>query len=553
MTPALRTPAPLGAFLAAVYARAHEALDRDDFHPTQRRSLAGALGKPWRAARRQPLGDPLCVIHLIVRAHERAVDEQVEHLAAFCLFYLLSLDLFDDVQDDDLDDEISPALAINDAIAFGFLAQDQLRQAVAVESDPERRHDYLELACRVSLCAVGGQHRDLLGANGAGSPAEVLQMHEAKTSSVQLLTECGALLAGRDGQDQALYREIGRHFAAFIQIRDDLRDIFGKAQSPDLATGKMTYPMACFLERSTGSERDTFDALADELPTSLPAIRDLVYASGAVAASARALDAERTAIHRLVAAVGAAAPLRTFLDVVDGLAEAVYVPPTVAETAHWWQRPSGAWHDDVRRQRDAFVARMRPLGLPDPPRLRPWHHPHWMYVPAKKTIYYPDLEGMAEEILPFQTALLGASDGGRAREVMQMQLPLVLAHELFHFWRDATGRLTDDHWHEEWAANRLSVAYANQYCSDELSTTHLLCAEVIGRHVERLDEQALAVLQRCPSYQPGRAGYGMDMLGTAIVHLEMVRRLIDEQPVFEEAQRALLSPVQSAAALPRSA
>jgi geranylgeranyl pyrophosphate synthase len=531
----------LSDFLAAVYRRAEQAIDAPPFHATQRALLHAVLAGPRARAEKSPLGDPLSVIYLVCRAHRRALDEQALWVATFCLFYLLSLDLFDDVQDEDLDKgphaQAGAAIAINDAITLGFLANDALRRAVAI--DPLAGETLLELAPRIGLLAVAGQHRDLTASAGSYSPEEVIAMQQAKTSSAQLLAECGAILARCDAEEHRCYRALGEDLAVFIQIRDDLRDVFGKDLSPDLKSGKVTYPLACFHQRAGENDRAELGRLVDELPRSMPALRKLFYRSGAVAAAAQALESRRRAIHAAVAALGGHAALRTLLDVVDGLAEAIYTPPSLPATARLWE-PPGGWHALVRDERARFVARMSPHGAPPLPALRPWHHPHWMYLGAKRTIYYPDVDALPDDVLSFQAQLLDA-DVVAAREVALRQLPAVVAHEMFHAWRDAAGRLTDDHWHEEWAANRLAVAYAARHAEGTLAATAELCAGVVARFADRLDAGAEEILARSSAYR-GPSGYGLDMLATAVVTLEMVRRLIAERPCLDGACEELLRP-----------
>ncbi|MEM6790715.1 MAG: polyprenyl synthetase family protein [Myxococcota bacterium] len=530
----------LRGFLERVYARVHTSLDHPRFHEGQRKTLRAVLQKPARRAATAPLGDPLSVIYLIVKAHGRDPDVQVEHIAAFGLLHLLSADLFDDVQDDDLDGgpHSDVPLAINDAITLTFVAQDELRQGMALEPDAGRRGTLHEVACRLSLTAAAGQYRDLRGADGALSPEQVLAMHEAKTSSVQLLAECAALLARTDETEHARYREFGRHLAVFIQVRDDLRDIYGKAASPDLATGKISYPIACFLE-SEEADHDALMSLVAGLPETMPEVRSLLYRSGAVAQSARRLEVERRAMHTIVSEIVghsgpvAAAPLRVILDTIDGLAKGIYAPPTLSATANLW-RPATPWHRKVRRSLARFSRHMKPCGLPEPPALRPWAHPHWMYVPDMSTIFYPDVGELGDEVLAFQALLLGTDDLDAAREALEAQLPLVIAHEMFHFWRDASGRLTSHHWHEEWVANRLAVAHCAAREPSMLVRTRALCVDVVTRFDALLDDEAEAVLT-ASSRPPSEAtqGYGMSMLQTAVVTLEMVRRLIDERPRWE--------------------
>ena len=540
----------LGAFLGGVYARVERAVAHGRFEASHHEQLRAVVRRPADRAAKAPLGDPLCTIYLVCRAHSRAIDDQVEQFGAFCLFYLTSLDLFDDAQDDDLAGspyaELGIAQAINDAITLGFLAQEQLREVVAAEKRPTRRDAWLELASRVSLLAAAGQHRDLLGADGALTPDEVIAMQAAKTSSLSLLVEGAALLVGGDAE---VFRGLGEQLAVFVQIRDDLRDIFGKQASPDLATGKITYPLACFHEQADATQRATLQASLAALPSSLPAIRRLLYTSGAVAASARTLEAYRQRIHRSVGTACVTAPcpaaLRLLLDVVDGLAEGVYTPPPLPATVALW-RPTTRWHREVRQAQADFVSRMASRALPTPPTLRPWHQAHFMYLPAKATIYYPDVDGLPDEVLPFQAHLLGA-DQTVAAETLRQQAPLVIAHEMFHFWRDAAGRLTSDHWHEEWAANRLAVAYAAKYEVRALARTAALCDHVLGRFPP-LSSEAEALLEAASTFGGETKGYGMSIEDTALLTLEMVRRFVAQPCDLDEAMQELLTPAMSASA-----
>jgi geranylgeranyl pyrophosphate synthase len=535
----------LGDYLTRVAARVDEALAHPSFHPHQRALLEATVAVPRARAARAPLGDPLSLTYLIARAHGREMDAQAEHVGAFCTLYVLSLDLFDDVQDEDLagkpHEGAGPALAINGAITLGFLATDQLRRALELERDPDRRLLFLRLFNRVSLEAAAGQHRDLLGAGGARTPDEVLSMHQAKTSSVALLAECGALLGGSDGEAATGYRAFGEQMARFVQVRDDLRDVFGKALSPDLATGKISYPVACLLSEADEITRTRFHDLVAGLPATMKPLRRLIYRA-AVTKTATKLEELRRGLHENVAATkNASAEHRTLLDVVDGLAQSIYAAPPIAVTAHLW-RPAGAWHDQVRRAQQKFVRRIGRVSssFGEAPALRPWHRPHWMYVPARRTIFYPDVEGLPGEVLPFPAELLGSADLREVAQVVEKQLPLVVAHEMFHFLRHARGRLTTDHWHEEWAANRLAVAYARHFEPAALAASLELADRVLSRFPERLDEHAETLLMRSKTPWSSARGYEVDVVSVAVVTLEMVRRLSAEAPVLSETISALL-------------
>lgn len=534
----------MSLFLTDTCATVARSLDRLDCHPSQRALLRATTDRLEAALHRHPEANPLSLAAIIAAAWGRPLDRQASEVGAFCLCYLASLDLFDDVQDDDLagkpHQEAGPPLAINTALTLLFLALQALRRAMELEREPTLRLEYLRLFNRVSLSAAAGQHLDLLGEAGAFSPDEVLDMQRGKTSSVALIAECGALLARRDEEDRARYRRVGERLALIVQIVDDLRDIFGKEVSPDLLTSKITYPIACFLEEASPAELARFRELVSELPGSMRRIRQLLYDAGVVERCAMTLERLREELHGTIVQTGnPSAHHRLLLTVVDGLVGTVYEPDPIAVSAHLW-RPRGGWHDRVRSEFDAFIACATPLGLPTPPRLAPWHLPHYLYEPSGRTIYYPDLEELSAEILPFQGALLGTGDLDAVKQIMSEQLPVVLAHEMFHFWRSAAGRLTSDSWHEEYVANRLAVGYAQEHCPAALASALELARRVSVRFPLALDDRARAVLLRCAEYVED-GGYGMDMLQTATVQLEMVTRLAAARPVFAADCEQLLS------------
>jgi geranylgeranyl pyrophosphate synthase len=478
------------------------------------------------------------------------MDEQAERIGAFSALYLLAADLLDDVQDEDLagkpHEAAGPAIALNNGIALLLLGLQELCRGMELESDPERARCFLTLFNQTSLAAVSGQHRDLIGEDGAKTPREVLEMQRDKTSSLWLLTECGALLGGCGPGLREQYRLIGENLAMLVQVRDDLRDIYGKEVSPDLLTGRITYPLSRFLETADPALIERYEALLGGLPETMEEIRRLVYDSKVVERSAVALQGFREEIHRTVAATGnESAYHRTFLDLVDQLAESVYTPPPVQETQHLWDHSKGAWHERVRQSRETFLDHMRPFGVPDPPRLRPWHLPQWLYDAERKTIFYPDVEGLKEEILPFQASLLGTPDLNRAAEVMEMQAPVVLAHEMFHFWRHAASRLTGDHWHEEWAANRLAVAYALRFFKDVAAASLELATDVVARFKDVIDDGVGEILERCKRPTREKGGYGMEMHRIAVVTLEMVRRIAEEGPDLDTEVADLLRPQET--------
>src|SRR3954464_14083500 len=92
----------IGGFLSRVEQRGDQAILSGNFESSQRELLLASAAQYRPRTRRNPLGNPLAVFYLIARTHRDELDEQAEELASFCQFYLLALDLLDDVQDLDL-------------------------------------------------------------------------------------------------------------------------------------------------------------------------------------------------------------------------------------------------------------------------------------------------------------------------------------------------------------------------------------------------------------------------------------------------------------------
>jgi geranylgeranyl pyrophosphate synthase len=516
-----------------------------ELHPSQQDLLRRVVrAQPTRAA--NPWANPVALPYLIARAWGRDPDEQTLHIGAFCLLYMLSLDLFDDVQDHDLagkpHEQAGVPIAVNDALTLLFLALKALHRAIELEPNVARRLEYSRVLDRATLLASGAQHCDLAGVHRGSTREDVLAMQQAKTSSAGLFTELGALLAGCDAPDRVRYRRIGECLTVIVQICDDLRDVYGKAVSPDLANDTSTYPVACLRECAKVADQRRFDQLRQDLPRSLPEIRQLFYDAGVVQNSAQAMEQFREEIHELVMATGNHSGYhRLLLEVIDGVTSAVFEPPRLEISAPL-MAPEGGWHDQVRCELATFIRRMQPFRPPPAPGLRPWHLPQWMFRADQYLVLYPDLEDLAAEVLPFQQVLSGIEEPHEAERMVRRQLPAILAHEMFHCWRKASGRLTSDHWHEEWAASRLAVAYAHEHCPDALELSLVTASRVVARFPEALDAVAASILDSChQDCSNQRRGYGMGLTQIAVVSLEMVRRLAATPPCLSTTVEELLA------------
>lgn len=520
----------LSDFVRAVNERLRGMVEDSRFPPDQRLLLRETVARFERHTDPNSHAQPLGLTYLVLQAWGGRLDQRAVHLGAFCMAYLCSGDLFDDVQDDDLAGkphaDTGSAIAVNSALALMFLAFDELRYVLQLEPDAALHARYLEAFNRVSLIGVGCQHADLLGARAVTSPADVLERDRGKTSSVALFLECGALLAGCSAATLTTYREVGGELAQMTQIVDDVRDVYGKSFSPDVATDKISFPVACLLEDGSLEQIGRFRALQRRHPESLSEIRELLYEVGAVERCALELERLRRSIHRRIASTGnACAAHRALLSVVDTLSGSLYAIDPIAETAPWWQ-PQGGFHDEVRAALQAFSSRMQPFGAPAAPRLEPWSWPHYLYDPERGTLYYPDVDGLPGDVLPFYAGVFGVEDPSIAAELLREQLPLTIAHEMFHRWRDRAGRLTSDHWHEEYVANSLAVGYASRYYPELLARIVGLARRVVARADSQLSVRARAILERCSHEHPEARGYELDVESSAAVHFWMLERLI---------------------------
>lgn len=543
-----RQQSNVNSFLGSAFARVERALQNPLFEQGQRNLLSKTFDLYRERSAGNPYSDPIAIFYYVAKAWRSDLDEQAEHLAASCLLYVLALDLIDDVQDGDLDGkphaQAGPAIATNSGLTLLFLGLEALTNAIDLETDAERRVTFLSLYNRISLLAVSGQHRDLMGRSASQSPEQVLAMQQAKTSSLALIAESAAIYAGCDEKALESYRQASECMVQMVQVVDDLRDIFGKAISPDLVSGKMTYPIACFFESATEEQKARLEAGLAAMPASMRQIRATLYEAGAVQRSADTVERFRLDCHRALAALGSAAPThRIWLHLVDSLAGNLYEVSLVEESRLIYS-PEGKWHETVRLLARDLVTNLAQFAPPALPALLTWHRPQWMYDPGRRVIFYPDLEGQAEEVLPLQSALMGVDDLATVRGVLEALAPVVMAHEYFHYWRDASSLLSGDAWYEEWVANRLAVAYVAAYHPELRTKTLDLANQVLRLHPEGISTRGQEILTRMlgPDFQPHSQprGYEVDLSEMALIQLVMVTHLYREDLSLEsEIARSL--------------
>lgn len=454
----------LTAFVNRVYSDCRAAVIDGPFCHEQGLLLNATVDRLFQASDASDWGQPLGLYYAIYRICGGLQDDVALALGRFSAFYIASADLFDDVQDEDLagkpHDQAGPAIATNSALTLLTLALDAMGEASELEPRDDRTLHYLRLFNRVSLVAVAAQHRDLMGASGAQTRDQVELMHRGKTSSIALLCECAALAGGADERTARQFYQLGEDLAAAVQVIDDVRDLVAKEESIDLITGKATYPLACFYEDADCAKRDKLSALLSQNPIDLDAVRTLLEQEGAFDQCATAVEHHRQRIFdRLGSTAGEGPHHRIVAEIVDHLASALYDPPPRQLSS---TNSKERFHQEVEQAAADFSRHMSQFGFDRIPTLLPWHLPIYLYVPSQERIYYSDVDGLPEEILPFHQSVfqLSATDTTTCiRECM----PFLIAHELTHAWRDQLGLLGNDAWHEEYIANQLAFAYVREH------------------------------------------------------------------------------------------
>jgi len=222
-----------------------------------------------------------------------------------------------------------------------------------------------------------------------------------------------------------------------------------------------------------------------------------------------------------------------WLNVGDALAGSIYRVSLLEET-RFIQQPRGSWYEFVGRTAKAWRQTLEPYGVPSIPVMIPWHRREWMYDPLRKAIYYSDLEGQPEEIVPIQANLLGESSDARTLDLLQRTAPAVAAHELFHYWRDVSERMTEGAWTEERAVNRLTAAYLVRYDPSVLEAVQEAVNRILATHGRNMSERATQLLAWLCEVD-GSSGEPGDIPWeeAAVVHAALVHRLIREPLDFD--------------------
>jgi geranylgeranyl pyrophosphate synthase len=529
----------LSKFVGDVNAMVLAACDQSRLDPSLRSLLRDSALEFFDNTGETGFAQPLGLFFATYRSLGKNSDQVTRLVGEFLTFYMLAGDAFDDVEDGD--SERKPfgrdgvPIATNTSLMFIVLGLDALGRAVELCNGSEMGPRLFRVFNDVSITGVAAQHVDLKGQ--VTCRESILELHRGKASSLALLTECGAVVAGAAPDVALRFRDLGYKFAQIVQIVDDVRDLFGTDASSDLRQNKATYPLFCLKELVAEEEWSRYKELVVhcESADALRSIRDIYHGSGALDLCAEKVEELRHQVHGATVAFERPNSYhRILLDIVDALAGALYDPEPEAASA------------TVRALRGPFAERLEvaatkvteeqglfTLDLPRP-ELRPWHLPFFLFSPSARCIYFPDLDGLGPEVLPFYGQILG-SDLSEVQRLLPEIAPFFMAHEHVHARRFDLGLLGEDVWHEEVIANALALAYVQKHEPD--------VARALLGYVERLlsasppsvelQEDAVRLLREgFTGPAPEGRDYGYSPLEAAQIyalHLRMMpRQSVDE-------------------------
>lgn len=475
---------------------------------------------------------PISLFYFISKNRNIYNNKQRVYLGCFCTLYMLSLDLFDDVQDNDLKgkihEEIGPPIAINNAITLLFISLKYLTKVINLEVEDGKKIYYMDLFNKISLLAVKGQHKDLLGSEGVNTLDDVITMQKEKTSSISLFSCCAAIFSSFSKDHINKIEEITSRMILIVQIIDDIRDIYGKDISPDLMTGKVTFPIAIFMENSNQSEIEHFNNLKTQLPISLKEIRKILYDKTMVKCCEE-IEKSRQYVHKELALLDLEhSSIRVLLFSIDSLASSLYSPTIINDSLFVYQN-SSYWHDKVEKNFQTFFDNMSDYNTPEKPALFSWHLSNWAYDPKQNIIFYPDIEFQSEEILPIQSYILNIPDLKIVKDIIEEEAPFIMSHELFHYWRKQSNKITKDYWYEEWVVNCLGLLYTKTFLPDIYKKTINNTKLILEKHKNNINETHIKILNDISdeNYTPSNSlkGYDMDHKDMICLQMLMIDRI----------------------------
>lgn len=179
----------------------------------------------------------VCLFHYEMFGGEHG--EKIEKVAAALELILLSFDILDDIQDQDVPSkpwmQTPQPLALN--VAFSLLV---LGKQLIQESDfeAERLKVAEDMLNKRILCAFNGQMRDLM--NDVHDVDGYMEMTKAKSASlIQMSCLIGVILA--TGESNDIVDQYSEDMGMMAQLYNDLRDSYNEEKA-DITLDKQTLP-----------------------------------------------------------------------------------------------------------------------------------------------------------------------------------------------------------------------------------------------------------------------------------------------------------------------
>ena len=212
-------------------------------------------------------------------------SKDIHRAAAAVELMILSLDIFDDLQDQDNFSvpwhSIDQAIVLNIATGFLVLSSKALEQTSFDRDRKVMASDYLNTCV---LKAINGQHIDLM--NLIESEEDYIQMVRGKSGSL-MASACLVGTALANEKHHSSVNKYAEHIGIIAQIKNDINDICHWDEKNDLINKKKTL-LTLYLLKNTQPQyqfiRDYFNdkLMKEDLIKNKMNIQELIKKSGAI-------------------------------------------------------------------------------------------------------------------------------------------------------------------------------------------------------------------------------------------------------------------------------
>lgn len=210
-------------------------------------------------------------------------SKDIFNAAAAVELMILSLDIFDDLQDQDNFSvpwqKIDQAIVMNIATGLLMVSTKALEQTLFDKDRKIKANDYLNTCV---LKAINGQHTDLMGL--IECEEDYIQMVRGKSGSL-MASACllGTVLASEEHQD--IVSKYAEHIGIIAQIKNDIKDTCRWDEKDDLINKKKTLFTIYLLKNQQPQYQFTRDYFSgkltkEELIKNKVEIQELIQKSG---------------------------------------------------------------------------------------------------------------------------------------------------------------------------------------------------------------------------------------------------------------------------------